>query len=245
MSEAAVHPSLDGSRLLRYLDALQVSGAASPQQHLAQRLGALIDLPDSIKLSGAHAKLHRLAFEPTGFSPEDIKREFLRMRMAMVQSVVRTFAPRPGPSRIKLPAPEAIPAADPAEAYEPYRKFYTGHQRDMEFRVQQLQSQLREAATGLSPDLARLAALDKALGETLVAQTRKFLAVIPQLLGKHFTHLHHAYQQSVAAPQDPGEDWIQCHNRFCADMQGLLLAEIETRLMPALGLVEAITKDTD
>jgi len=245
MSEAAVHQSLDGSRLVRYLAELQVSGAATPQQQLAQRLGALIDLPDSIKLSGAHAKLQRLEFEPTGFPREDIKREFLRMRMAMVQSVVRTFAPRPGPSRIKLPAPEATPAVDPAEAYEPYRKFYTGHQRDMDFRVQQLQSQLREAATGLSPELARLAALDKALGETLVAHTRKFLAVIPQLLGKHFTHLHHEYQQPIEAPQDTGKDWTQCHKRFCADMQGLLLAEIETRLMPALGLVEAITKDTD
>jgi len=245
MSQAAVQLPLNGSRLVRYLAELQVSGAAIPQQHLAERLGALIDLPDSIKLSNAHARLHRLAFEPAGFSREDVKREFLRMRMAMVQSIIRTFAPRPAPSRIKLPAPEAAPAADPAEAYQPYRKFYTGHQRDMEFRVQQLQSQVREAATGLSPELARLAALDKALGDTLVGHTRKFLAVIPELLGKHFAHVHGEYQQATDTPQEPDEDWAPCHQRFCADMQGLLLAEIETRLMPVLGLVEAITKDTD
>jgi hypothetical protein len=35
------------------------------------------------------------------------------------------------------------------------------------------------------------------------------------------------------------------HKPFCADMQGLLLAEIEARLLPVLGLVEALGTNTD
>jgi hypothetical protein len=234
MSQAAAHISLNGSRLVRFLSDLQVSDAAMTQKRFAERLGSLIDLSDSITLSSAHSNIGATAFEASGLSQQDAQQEFLRVRAAIVQGVIKSFAPHTGPTRIKLPVPEAETPTDASTAFEPYRKFYTAQQRDIDFKIRKLQLQMREAAAGFSPELAQLSALDTALGDTLAIHTRKFFAVIPGLLGKRFEHL---YQQHPS--------WMAMHKAFCADMQGLLLAEIEARLLPVLGLVEALDSNTD
>ena len=234
MTQAAAHISLNGSRLVRFLSDLRVSDAAVTQKRFAERLGSLIDLSDSITLSSAHSAIGATAFEPGGMSHGDAQQEFLRVRAAIVQSVMRSFAAQSGPTRIKLPVPAAETPTDISAAFEPYRTFYSAQQRDIDFKIQKLQLQMREAAAGLSPELAQLSALDAALGNTLTLHTRKFFAVIPGLLGKRFEHL---YQQHPS--------WSAMHKPFCADMQGLLLAEIEARLLPVLGLVEALGTDTN
>ncbi len=195
----------------------------------------MIDLADSISLSTALGKLPAMAFEPgaDGDGDEPVRERFLSVRTSIIQSVIKSFDPGEGSARIKLPPPPADAPPDAAAAYEPYLRFYRAHQREIDRRVQAVQSQVRAAAAGLAPELARLAALDAALGETLVLHTRKFFAVIPRLLGKHFEQL---------AGERPPIEWYE---RFCGDMRGLLLAEIETRLLPVLGLIEALNTHTD
>jgi hypothetical protein len=75
------------------------------------------------------------------------------------------------------------------------------------------------------------------------------LSKTPVLLGKRFQQLFKEHQQKLADTQqtDNPVSWMQAGGwlaRFCKDMQMLLLAELELRLQPAMGLIEAFTQDT-
>ena len=233
MTQASSQLSLNGSRLVRFLTELAVTDVEISHSHFAGRLGQLIDLADSITLSNAHSKLPTMAFEPATVATAAVTDKFLSIRTTIIRSVISSFDPAAGASRIKLPVPRAESPSDTAAAYEPYLRFYRAHQREFDLRIQRLQLQVREAATGLSPELAQLAALDSVLNDTLTLHTRKFFTAIPRLLGKHFEQLAGEYPP------------MELHERFCDDMQGLLLAEIETRLLPVLGLIEALNTHTD
>jgi hypothetical protein len=99
---------------------------------------------------------------------------------------------------------------------------------------------VRESVSGFSPALAQLAALDTALGDPISAHTRRIFAVVPRLLQKRFEFLIEQYRQASAGNQREQNLWHQTHAQFRSDMQGLLLAEIDTRLLPVLGLIEAL-----
>ena len=236
MTQASPHLTPGVSRLVRALNELQVADDTVSHKQFGQRLAQLIDLADSINISSAHGKLRSMAFEPVTGSNEAIKQEFLRARTALIEPVIKSFDPASGHSRLKLPLPEEPTAAvDKAHAAAPYLSFYTAHQRQIDVKVQRLQILVRDAVAGLSPELAQLCALDTALGDTLVVHSRKFFAVIPQLLEQYFDRL---------LQQNQGQ-WQQLHQQLCSKMQELLLAEIEARLLPALGLIEATNEHSD
>ena len=103
---------------------------------------------------------------------------------------------------------------------------------------------MRSEAAGLSPALAQLCALDAMLGDPVSLHARKVLAVIPKLLGQRFEYWLQQYQQALAAEQDQQHVWAPYHEQFCQEIQGTLLGEIEDRLLPILGLLEAINEDS-
>jgi hypothetical protein len=101
--------------------------------------------------------------------------------------------------------------------------------------VHNLTARIREDVAGLSPAMARLVAVDTALGNTLAAHTRQYFAEIPALLARHFEQVR---RDNPGLPEAVLE-------QFCAQLRELLLAELETRLLPALGLIEAINENSD
>ena len=224
---------------------LAVTDIKVSQSHFAQRLAQLIDLADSITISSAHSKYRKPAAPAPAVSPHTISDEFLRVRTSILQAIMKSFTPTAGPSRIKLPVPAASRPEDNTEAFTPYLTFYTAHQAQIDARVRGLHLRVREMATSVSPELAQLAALDTALGNTLAVHARRSFAVIPGLLGQHFDHLLNDNTRSETCPADPGNAWTHLLQGFCSTMQGLLLAETEARLLPVLGLVEAINEDID
>lgn len=246
MTQSPPQIAFKGTRLVRLLSDMAVSDVEVSHKQFTERLGRLIDLSESIALSEAHWKASKIKYEPTGTSSEKVKDEFLRVRGAMVQSVIKTFVPSAGPTLIKLPKVKPEGFADKSTAYESYKRFYVAHQREIDFKIQNLQSYVRDAVSGYSTPLAKLAALDVALNAAIEGHTRKFLLVIPRLLGKRFDYLYNEHlQQSEQA--DP-ESWMLAGawlDKFCREMQGVLLAEIDIRLQPVLGLVEALNKEVD
>jgi len=254
MTEASAQQiDLHGTRLVRFLSELAVSDVEFSHENFSERLGRLIDFGESMRLSALHDKLPGMHFEAGPISCESLKEEVLRLRMSLVQSVVRSFASVSGAGRIKLPTLNAATPFDKLATFEPYHRFYAAHQREFETRIQTLQLGIRQKVSGVSKELAQLAALDEAVRDTLSIHSRKQLAVIPQLLGKRFDLLWREYQshQEGSAPavsEDQSEQeilktwtrpdgWL---HRFFKEMQGLLLAELELRLLPVLGLVEAV-----
>jgi hypothetical protein len=108
----------------------------------------------------------------------------------------------------------------------------------MEAAIGQLRSHTRETVVRHAPALRQIAALDGALERSLGEKERQSLAAIPPLLEKRFEQLRQA-ASAAAAPADAPprlEPWLQT---FCQEMQAVLLAELDIRLEPAAGLIEA------
>lgn len=188
----------------------------------AQRLGRLIDLSSSVDLAETLAGLPRRPFEPAPEGAERAREDFLRVHEAMINGVMRSLSPGRGPSRIKWP--QAEEGEPPLEAYG---KFYAANQREMDARVRGLQERVRDALAGAAPELAQLAALDAALGDALLVHSRRLFAGIP---GRVRRRLQQLREEKDSAPE----------TRLQNEVQALLLAEVEARLLPVQGLIEAL-----
>lgn len=245
MTQALPQVSLDSSRLVRCLTELAVSGTAASQRQFTERLGQLIDFSDSIALSAAHARDLAVDDDAVAEFREGITGEFLRARSTLIQAAMRAFYPGAGPSRIKWPARETAIPVDAAAAAAPYLRFYQAQQADIDSKVRGLHLRTRQAVAGLSPRLARICAIDEALGDALALHARRFLAVVPRLLERRCNHLYESFTNDLAAGADEDPRWDALREQLRRDGQALLLAEIEARLLPCLGLVEALNEETE
>jgi hypothetical protein len=224
----------------------------SPKQ-FTEKLGALIDLSDSFALSETLRGLPRQAFEAKADTIETIKDEFLQARKAMMAAIIKSFVPDAGTLPFKLALPDEDPlreqAADKKADFAPYLRLYAIHQGEMDFNIQKLRVKLRQVLSGRSAELAQLATLDAALGDALAAHTRKLFSLIPGLLGERFQHLFNEHQQALASHQqenspDLPEQTARWLEKAYQEMQELLLAELEFRLLPLVGLIEALDEDS-
>lgn len=254
MTEAFLrHIDRHGTRLVRVLSDLAVSSVEFSHKNLSEQLGQLIDFGDSMRLSALHDRLRTFHVEPTPSCSETLREDVLRVRMALVRSVIESFVPAAGSARVKVPTLKSGIPFEQLIEFEPYYRFYAFHQREFESKIQTLQLKIRDAVSGMSVELAQLAVLDEAVRDMLSMHIRKYLAVVPQLLGKRFDCLLQEYRQlqaeagPEAAVEQPAEEILQAWTRpngwlgrFLKDMQGVLLAELELRLLPVLGLVEAV-----
>lgn len=217
--------SPSASRLVSLLRELAIAEGKSSPRGFADRLAELIDLSDSIALSDQLRSLKRMRFQAQHADAHAIKRDFLQARAAMTEALLKKFIPEAGSASGGPP-----PAAATLEAYQ---RFYTLQQSEMELQVHKMRLHLREALSGVSPALAQLVSLDRLLADTLSLQSRKLFAVIPKLLARHY--------DALRGQCDPVmDDW---RSQFVNDMQRLLLAELDLRLQPAVGLIEALDEE--
>lgn len=219
-----------GSQLIRCLADLAVVNAAESETGFAEKLSSWIHFTDAIKLSAVHHEAG--ANMPTVRAPARAGAhaaaaiEFDRVKAGLMDSIRKSCSPKLGKSHIPLPPPLQEPPLDLAAAYAQYHRFYDAHQRDMGLGVDPLRVNVREALAKTSPELGKLAELDAVLETILRERERKLLAKIPLLLKKRFDQL---------CTTQPGTWQAHFHN----DLQMLLLAELELRLQPTLGLLEA------
>ena len=249
MTQRSAPVSLNESRLVRFLADFEVSDVAVSHKNFTARLGGLIGLSASIKLSTVLEKLPVRVFEPRVVSGEVVKEEFLREQKEIVQYLIESFVSSGAARRIKLPVPKAGAQREELMDYEPYQRFYAIRQREMSSRVQRLRVNIRESVSGLSPELAQLSVLDAALDEMFSQHSQKSFSAIPRLLEKRFRYLLDEHQRAHCGQEtDDPQRWIQAGGwleKFYVEMQGLLLAELDVRLQPVLGLIEALNNEED
>lgn len=248
MTRALPRANLNTSRLVRFLTDLSVADVEIPPQQLAEKLGHFLNFSDAVTLSAAHEKNAKNSFESTPVEQEVVEADFLQARNTLITSIVRSCAPNAGSTRIKLPTLKLDQTFNVKTAYEAYHRFYVAHQQHIDTSVRSLRAALRDTLSGASLQLQQLAVLDAALDDILWEKSRKLFNAVPKLLEKHFEYLFNTHQQTLAAAQqqDNPTRWQQPGGwlaHFCKDMQGLLLAELDVRLQPALGLVEAFRKE--
>ncbi|MQR02808.1 DUF3348 domain-containing protein [Glaciimonas soli] len=247
MTRVSLRTNFHSSKLIRCLTDLAIVDAAEPENAFAEKLGLWIHFTDAITLSAVHSDSiasppkmqHEVQF-PLGAA---VGIEFHRIQTSLINSIMKSCSLNLDKTHIELPM-------DLAVAYAPYRRFYDTHQRDMELRIQPLRINVREALAKVSPRLKKLADLDAALEGILRDHESKLLSKVPVLLKKRFEQLYKTHQQMLVDTQqaDNSASWTQAGAwlaRFSNDMQMLLLAEMELRLQPAMGLIEAFNnKDT-
>ena len=214
--------------------------AEASRQDVAERLGQWVGVTDAITLHAEHQSIASVGTTP-----------------ASALRLTGSLGPEASLSQSRAELVSAIMAGDAAGAsvsagaatgnggsYAPYRKRYLELQRHLELRVAALRAQIRQALSMASPELAQLARLDAVVEQMLGDRAQKLLSTVPVLLEKRFgdlrkNHPSHAGAETQAA--GPGvaaqpDDWRQV---FGKDFQQVLLAELEVRLQPVVGLVEA------
>lgn len=252
MSKSVGQHSPKSSRLLRNLGELGVLKNQPAEKQFGSRLGRLIDLSDSITLADT---LKQVA-KPTAVDEqvkgvkqgEGLKADFLERRSSMVSFVVRSFSELDATDADVTPAPFRLPRLSDEilgdEGYKPYQRFYALHQSEMEHQVGRFLALVREQVGESNSKLTRVVTLDSALFETLQSYCRKQLAQVSVLLESRF----HALKKNriLTAKDDEQtsstEDWLLPSgwlSVFYREMQNLLLAELDLRLQPLLGLIEA------
>ncbi len=132
---------------------------------------------------------------------------------------------------------------DKAADFSPYRRRYVARQQTMEMAIGPLRERLRASLASRSPAMAQLAAVDAVMEQALSAQEYRLLATVPGLLEKHFRRLRQAHQTTPAEP-DGGAPQVAWQDVFRKDMQAVLLAELDIRLEPVEGLLEALRKSS-
>jgi len=214
--------NFSSSRLVRLLNGWAPAEAGVSRQDFAERLGQWVGVSDAITLHGTHQAItsaaRRTAPPAHGAAQVAVEDEFQRVRTALVHAIKADDAGRSGYRN----------APDTGPTYASYRKRYVDLQRHMEMRIAALRSSVRQALSTSTPALAQLAALDAVLDEMLVDREQKLMSAVPVFLERRFEALRR--QQSVGWP-----------DVFDEEMRQLLLAELDDRLQPVAGLVEAFS----
>jgi hypothetical protein len=201
---------------------LQWGVAPLPAAPVAERLGGWLGWADAIGLSqvlatppapGANAAARGEALDWASAALERLQAE---LTAAFDDALLARESAET--------APEGVPLAD---LLAPYRLHHAQQQRSMAARIATLRERLRPRLAEASGTLARLAQLDALFERAIAPQERERLAGLPALLARR-AETHHA--------ADPRR-W---RTRFWADLQRVLRAELDLRLQPVLGLIEAL-----
>jgi len=234
----------DRSRLVRLLSGMSDSKFSDGDYNLAEQLGRIINLSDSISLSRELNSLPRQMSQSSEFNAEAVQLDVLESREKMMRTIINSFVDEPSSSGIQLPSVSTGTKAEALKTYEPYQRFYSMHQAEMAGGVQALRLRVRAAISGFSLELYQLAELDRIINDSISAHNGKLFNLTPKLLQRRFTELLDVHQraQGEADSTEPS-DWLRAGGwlaEFYKDVQELLLAELDVRLQAVLGLLEAL-----
>ena len=241
---------LHSSRLMRVLADLALMDAAQAGTAFAEKLGQWMNLGHAITLHGALNASPSVIKAP---APAGLRgalgAEFARVREALESAITSVSNPKAARGRGGMPAPDLLLPIEMPSAFEPYRRFYIAQQRDMELATGPLRAKARDVLARTSSALRTLATLDSALDVILNERESKLLATVPGLLEKRFSQLLQEHQNRLesAGLTDNPAYWMHAGGwlaRFRTDLQTVLLAELDLRLQPTVGLIEALNHET-
>lgn len=241
------------SALIRCLSDLAVLDAADSETAFAEKLGLWIHFVDAGTLFAVHNDRIESAPNILREAPLDayavVQAKYDRTRASLANSILQSCSHNSNNTPIKLPRLTLESPLDVTTTYALYFQFYKAHQRNMEVSIQPLRIHVRREVAKTSPKLTKLADLDAIFEKVLRDRESKLLAKIPGLLKKRFEQLLKDHQQKLDHTQqlDNPASWIQEKGwlaRFSNDMQTLLLAELDLRMQPTLGLIEALKQNT-
>ncbi len=242
MPRAVPRTGLGSCRLVRSLSRLSVVDVADSNQPLAERLGGWLGVTNAIAVFAALNP----GSAPTPATPSGapspggvtLPEELSRVRMALTNSIMG------GNARIKPPQAGPGTPMEVRADFSAYRRYILAQQRHMAASIRPLRLGARETLSACSSGLRRLADLDAALDRALAPREDDLLTAVPSLLEKRFENLREAHRAALieSGEEDDPERWMlpdQWLAVFHRELQDVLLAELELRLQPVVGLIEA------
>lgn len=243
MTRTPTRTNFNSSSLLRVLIDLDIAEATEPGADFAEKLGHWVSFTDAIALSAVHSAPAQLNSAPQAdrSSPLRTQLDTARARLA---SAITQRSGNAGKVHTQLPTPQADLTGSVAGAFEPYRRYYQAHQRELETQLSPLRTRARDTLAQASPALQQLAALDAILESILSERESRLLAKVPTLLQRRFAHLLQTHQPATDEGATPQDAELAARHRawqtlFGQELQAVLLAELDLRLQPTLGLIEA------
>ncbi len=213
-------------------------------EHFTQRLGQLFDLPGSIAVAAAQAKRPAQAPGSDTQTQDQVQALFtFARRDAIVRSALRAFLPDGG-VRIRFPAPAADAEPVQALAAERYIAFYAAQQREADSGC--------ASCTLTSAQRLRPAPLNwpgsvpwmRSWASNWLCRGAGVSMRYCSCCSNASSTCWGPYYLKAADRSPDQTHWLSALAQYRTEMQGMLLAEIETRLLPTTGLVEAVAADT-
>jgi hypothetical protein len=196
-------------------------------------------------------------------APEALAKHVDKVRAQLVESITQGAPAGSGLARIDMPAPVLDAPVEIKTAFEPYRRFVAAHQRQMDGTLRTLRNKLRLQLSQRGSAGQQLAALDAAFENCLAEREAALLAKTSKLLEKRFVQALKAHMQAQALATEAADSMVDATDDIDltdttpidtpkADpstwlmplrqtLRQALLAELDTRLQPTLGLLEALT----
>ena len=214
------HTGFNSAALVRQLAKLGVEPGGEARQSLAEHLGQWLDWTDAIEL---HRTLEAAcASESPPASPPTRNggavRELAAALRQLREDLSRSIDAEPWPSSVAPAMPDASPPA--ALDWPACRQRLLAQQQAMGARIEPLRARLRASLANQSPAMARLAALDAVLDQAMAERAQGLLAKVPGLAARPIAKLPPAAGRQV--------------------LSQLLTAELELRLQPLQGLLDAL-----
>lgn len=256
MTRALPRASLHSAPLVRFLTEHALLEPQPAQDNVGERLGQWLDFRQAIPL---HALLQS-GDQPVAAPPAravadaSVVRAHVDKTRELLSASILHAAPVPGTPRIPLPTDAPERPLKLSQAWEPYRRYAGTHQRQMESSIETLRTQVRATVAHASAALHQLALLDAAYEQALREREARLLASLQAKMEIRFMHLagsapapaepepeapptpmdKSAKTKAPSAPPKP--DWLL---QVESELQQALLAELDLRLQPVLGLVDA------
>lgn len=241
---------LTGSALIRLLARLSDVDAPESKQAFAERLSQWLGWTDAISLSAALNGGPATGRSGARASVNAEEGEVQRVRAALAKAIADDGSATADNRRMNPHAATDVAPMTTTADFSPHRRRYLAQQQAMEAGIGPLRERLRAKLAGRSAAMAQLAAVDAVMEQVLGAREYQLLSTVPVLLEKHFKRLHRAEQAAQAAvvapdgaeaPPEPSAAppgvWL---DTFRQDMRSVLLAELDIRLQPVEGLLDAL-----
>ncbi len=210
----SLHRNFGRSKLVRLLGGATSTVVPTAPQDFAERLGRWLSPFDAVKL---HATCQAVqAFQGGGATPAAV--QHLARLDAAVQKAHRSLVA--AIMADSWPVPESGDETHPVTL----RRHAQDLQRQMEATLAGLRTQVWQGLAVVSPRMRQLVELDAAIAPVLGAQAPKGWAAVPALVEKQLGSML------------PGDAVTPAQRQF---WQQVLLAELEVRMQPVRGLMEA------
>jgi hypothetical protein len=127
------------------------------------------------------------------------------------------------------------------ELWEPYRRYLSDHQKQMSLWLGRWRRKARSALAVAGGDLQILARMDAVYDDALHEKETRLLSTLPLRMGRHLARLvaKHLPPDEAANGQRSASSPVWLRD-FETELRAGLLAELELRIQPLLGLVEAL-----